>query len=168
MVATGPTQLSVSVPADRVPDVSTTTAGLDSGSAMTDERRAHVRRRLTTNQIAWLTTVGKGGQPHTVPVWFLLREDDTVLVYSRASKSKIDAIAVNPRIALSLDGSDIGRDVVRIEGVARVARDEPPADQVPAYRAKYAERIDALFDDPADFARLFAVPIVITPERILG
>jgi PPOX class probable F420-dependent enzyme len=148
--------------------MTTTTAGLDSGPGMTEERRAHVHRRLTTNQIAWLTTVDREGGPHTVPVWFLLREDGTILVYTRRGKAKIASLGANPRVALSLDGSDIGRDVVRVEGTARVAREEPPADQVPAYRAKYAERIDALFGDPADFARLFSVPLVITPERVLG
>ena len=48
-----------------------------------EDRRARVDTRLHTNLMAWLTTVSPVGLPDTVPVWFLLRDDDSVLVYSQ-------------------------------------------------------------------------------------
>lgn len=43
------------------------------------DRRSHVETRLHGNLMAWLTTVRPDGQPVSVPVWFLLREDETFL-----------------------------------------------------------------------------------------
>jgi hypothetical protein len=51
--------------------------------------RERVEGRLHGNLIAWLTTVRPNGQPVTVPVWFLLRDDETILLYSRPEKDKL-------------------------------------------------------------------------------
>lgn len=102
-----------------------------------------------------------------MPVWFLLQDDETVLVYSQASKKKLRNLAANPHVAFGLDVTDIGRSNVRIAGDAQVGMDTLPADQNPAYIAKYLERIGALFGTPRDFAELFTVPLVITPNRLM-
>ena len=129
------------------------------------DRRSRVDTRLQTNLMAWLTTVSPTGKPDLVPVWFLLRDDDTVLVYSQPSKAKLRNIDANPNVALGLDVTDIGRDVIRIEGTAVRATDHPPADRVPEYVAKYVERIGAIFGTPERFAEAFSEAIVITPRK---
>jgi PPOX class probable F420-dependent enzyme len=130
------------------------------------ERRERVEARLRGNLMAWLTTVRPDGQPVSVPVWFLLRDDATILVYSRPGKAKLRNIAANPKVSLTLDVTDIGRDVVRIEGTARPTGDEPPASEQPAYVAKYLERIGALFGTPERFAEEFSDALVITPTTL--
>jgi len=130
------------------------------------DRRARVDTRLQTNLMAWLTTVSPAGRPDMVPVWFLLRDDDTFLIYSRPAKAKLRNIAANSNVALALDVTDIGRDIIRIEGTAVHADDQPPADQVPAYVAKYTERIGAIFDTAERFAAAFSEAIVITPRKL--
>src|SRR3990170_1129965 len=91
--------------------------------------RERVEARLRHNLMAWLTTVRPDGQPVSVPVWFLVREEGTILLYSQPRKQKLRNIAANPRVSLGLDVTDIGRNIVRMEGIARVAHDEPPADK---------------------------------------
>ena len=103
--------------------------------------RDRVEGRLHGNLIAWLTTVRPDGQPVTVPVWFLLRDDETILLYSRPEKDKLRNIAANPKVSFALDVTDIGRNIVRLEGTARRARDQPPANEHPAYLVKYTERL---------------------------
>ena len=126
-----------------------------------------VESRLRANLMAWFTTVDAVGQPTSVPVWFLLRDDETILIYSQAGKKKLRNLAVNPRVAFGLDVTDIGRSNVRIEGHAHAVADVVTADMNPPYLAKYAERIGALFGTAQEFAALFTVPLVITPRRLM-
>jgi hypothetical protein len=69
-------------------------------------------------------------------------------------------------VSLGLDVTDIGRNIVRMEGNARVAHDQPAANQHPAYLAKYTERIGAMFDTPERFAELFSTALIITSTKL--
>jgi PPOX class probable F420-dependent enzyme len=135
-------------------------------AALPADRRERVESRLNSNLMAWLTTVSPAGRPDSVPVWFLVRDDDTMLVYSQPGKAKLRNIDANPRVALCLDVTDIGRDVIRIDGTAARAPGHPGADQVPEYAAKYTERIGAIFGTVERFAEAFSEAIVITPSRL--
>jgi PPOX class probable F420-dependent enzyme len=128
--------------------------------------RERVEVRLRQNLIAWLTTVRPDGQPVTLPVWFLFQEDETFLVYTFPTSAKLRNISTNPKVSLVLDVSDLGRNVVRIEGVAKAVDEVSPIDQQPEYLAKYTERIAALFDTPERFAAEFSGAIVITPTKL--
>ena len=87
-------------------------------SHLPEDRRAHVEGRLRANLMAWLTTVRPDGRPDSVPVWFLLRDDETILIYSERAKIKLRNISHNPRVTLGLDVTDLGRDIIRVEGTA--------------------------------------------------
>jgi len=130
------------------------------------DRRARVDARLQTNLMAWLTTVNAAGRPDSVPVWFLLRDDDSILVYSQPGKAKLRNIDGNPNVALGLDVTDIGRDVIRVEGTAVRVSEHLPADRVPEYAAKYTERIAAIFGTVERFAEAFSEAIVITVSTL--
>ena len=69
-------------------------------------------------------------------------------------------------MTLGLDVTDIGRDIIRIDGTAEHAGHFPPADQEPQYAAKYAERIGAMFGTAREFAELFSEALIITPSRL--
>jgi PPOX class probable F420-dependent enzyme len=135
-------------------------------SHLSDDRRAHVEGRLRANLMAWLTTVRPDGRPDSVPVWFLLQDDETILIYSQPAKVKLRNITHNPSVALGLDVTDIGRDIIRIEGTAEHVPGFPAADQVPGYVVKYAERIGANFGTASQFAALFSEALIITPGTL--
>jgi nitroimidazol reductase NimA-like FMN-containing flavoprotein (pyridoxamine 5'-phosphate oxidase superfamily) len=52
---------------------------------VTTEWGQHAERRLRSDIIAWLTTVGSDGRPYTVPVWFLW-DGETILLFSQPQK----------------------------------------------------------------------------------
>ncbi len=59
--------------------------------------REHAERRLRENLVGWFTTVRPSGQPVSVPVGFVVQDDDTILVYSQPGKDKLRNVAANPR-----------------------------------------------------------------------
>ena len=128
---------------------------------------AHAARRLREEIIGWLTTVTTRGAPRPIPVWFLWDVDRSILLYSRPEKRKLANIAANPNVSLNLDSDGVDADIVICWGEIRVS-DDPPADEVAEYVAKYAERIAALGWTPESFAGDFSVPLRIDVTRIHG
>jgi hypothetical protein len=88
--------------------------------------------------------------------------DDRILIYSRRDQQTV----ANPHVCLGLDVTDVGRDLIRIEGVVQIDTSIPAAEHHDEYRAKYAERIGALFGSAAEFSQLFLVPVVVTTRRL--
>lgn len=126
-----------------------------------------VGRRLREESIVWLTTVRRDGTPQPAPVWFLW-DGESVLMYSQPNQQKQRNIERNPRVALHFDGDGHGGDIIVVTGEAHVVSDAPPATDVPAYVAKYAESIKQIGMDAASFAKSYSVPIRITPTDLRG
>ena len=111
-----------------------------------------------------MTTVRSYGQPQSVPVWFFW-DRDKFLVYSQPDRQKLRNIAREPRIGLNLNSNARGGDVTRVEGVAEIAEDAPPATEVPGYVDKYRESIARIGFDEEGFAWAYPVAVRVTPER---
>lgn len=129
-----------------------------------DPAHAAAEERLRTDLIAWLTTVTADGQPQATPVWFLW-EDGTFLICSRPGMPKLDNIAANPKVSVHLRGTEVGDDIATFDGTAELLDDAPPADQVPAYVAKYRDQMKRYGWSPARFAELYSEPIRVTPTE---
>jgi PPOX class probable F420-dependent enzyme len=130
------------------------------------DRRTHIEARLHSNLIAWLTTVRPDGQPVSVPVWFVLRDDETNLIYRQPNELHSRTLEKNPLVTLALDVTDLGRDVIRLDGTAEQTMGIPSAADNEQYVAKYTERIGAMFGTADRFAALFSDAVVITPSRL--
>ena len=126
------------------------------------------RRRLETEIVIWLITQGKNGTPQPSPVWFLPDSDDEILIYSQPDKPKLRNIDAHPTVALTFNATPDGDDVVIFHGEARIARDTPGADAVPAYIAKYDQAIAALDMTPESFGAEYSVPVRVKLARLRG
>ncbi|MFI5283451.1 MAG: TIGR03667 family PPOX class F420-dependent oxidoreductase [Candidatus Dormibacterales bacterium] len=125
---------------------------------------SHVRSRLRKEIVIWLATSGRNGTPHAVPVWFWW-DGTSFLVYSVPGQ-KVRDVEANPNVQLHLNTDPEGNDVVRIDGLAHLARDETPAFRVPAYVRKYRTYIKDLGWTPKTFSGEYSVAIRILPARL--
>jgi PPOX class probable F420-dependent enzyme len=66
---------------------------------------------------AKLATVAPDGQPHVVPVWFVLDDEDLV-VTTMSGSMKARHMALNPRVAVSVDDERPPFAFVAIRGTA--------------------------------------------------
>ena len=125
-------------------------------------------RRLREDEIGWFVTVRPDGTPIPVPVWFTW-DGETILLYSQPRTGKLRNIAANPRVSFHLDTDEHGDDMIVVTGTASVDGTAPRADEHPAYREKYRERVIAAFEGKfREVADDYSVAIRILPDRISG
>jgi PPOX class probable F420-dependent enzyme len=130
----------------------------------TTEAGSRADGRLREATMIWITTVRSGGQPQSVPVWFLWN-GETFLIYSQPGRQKLKNIGRNARIGPHLNANDRGGDVVRAEGTAEVVQDVPPANEVGEYLEKNSESIARIGFDPDGFVRTYSVALRAKPDR---
>jgi PPOX class probable F420-dependent enzyme len=127
-----------------------------------------VARRLDSEIVAWLTVVDPAGVPQPAPIWFLW-DGETALIYSKRDARRLAHLAAHPQVALHLNASATGGDIVVLTGEAVVDDSVPaPQDNGP-YVAKYGEQIArGSWGTPEVFAETYSVPLRFTPRRVRG
>ena len=123
----------------------------------------HIAERLRDNLIVWLTTVRPDGRPHMAAVWFLW-EGDTMLIFSQPNQ-KVRNLRANPSVALALDDTKTGDDVITIEGQAELLPAGAVTPELPDYAAKYAAQLAEMQWDAAAMAQSYSQAMRITPTR---
>ncbi|HEX2908454.1 MAG TPA: pyridoxamine 5'-phosphate oxidase family protein [Phototrophicaceae bacterium] len=66
---------------------------------LTDEMRAFLQKPL----VARMSTMDANGYPHTVPVWYMLDNDDIVIISIRQT-AKIGHLKTSPKGAVAIGG----------------------------------------------------------------
>lgn len=126
---------------------------------------AHIAERLRDDLIIWLATTRPDGRPHLVPVWFLW-DGEAILIFSQPNQ-KLRNLRANPQVALSLDNTKSGGDVVTIEGMAELPPRGSLTVELAPYAEKYADRLRAMGRTPRQMAQVYTESIRITPTRFL-
>jgi PPOX class probable F420-dependent enzyme len=126
---------------------------------------AALDERLRAEDIGWLTTVSRDGQPQSSPVWFLW-DDGEFLVYAQPQSPKVRNIRAHPQVSLNLNSNDRGGAVVTFEASASIAADQPPVDQADAYLAKYRAEIASIGTTPERMAADYSTALRLTPTRV--
>lgn len=128
---------------------------------------ARVARRLREEKIIWLTAVAADGTPQPNPVGFLW-DGTSFLIYCLRGAKRLENIRRNPRVALHFDSDGQGGDIVVITGAARLAQEEPPADQNSQYVEKNRDSMVEIAGSLQAFAARYTEPMRVTPERVRG
>ncbi len=113
-----------------------------------------------------LTTIGKDGFPHTVPIGYFRMGDD-VFIGCRAGTQKLKNIERNPRVSVMLESGNTMQDIkgVCIQGEAEVILD--PERQLPLLRHSMASRGTPEDKLPTE-ARPGAAYIRIRPTKVIS
>lgn len=125
---------------------------------------SELARRLREDVAAWFTTVGADGTPQPNPIWFLWQGGDDLLIYNRPTAARLVHLAERPRASLHLE-SENGRNIAVLLGTARIT-DEPPPHEVPAYVAKYHDRMLRVAGSLEEFSRRYRIAIRFHPDRL--
>jgi PPOX class probable F420-dependent enzyme len=128
------------------------------------ESRPGVARELDEELVGWLTTISSTGSPQSSVVWFL-RKDHDLVIYSQAKARKLGNIAANPLVAFNLRGDEKGDRFATFEARAEIDHSPTPANEDPAYLAKYEGEIIRLGWTPPQFAAEYPVLIRLTLQR---
>jgi PPOX class probable F420-dependent enzyme len=123
-----------------------------------------VRRHLENDKVIWLTTAGRQGRPHSVPVWFWW-DGESFLVYSLPGQ-KVEDVRASPLVELHLNTDPSGDFVVRFDAQVELLPDAPRATRVPRYIAKYRADVKRFGWTTKYFADTYNVAMRIRPTRI--
>ena len=105
-----------------------------------------VIERLRTSVGYWIATVTPDGRPHVVPIWGVFVEADLFLETGAPGTIKNRNLAVQPEIAVHLDGVD---DVVLIRG--RATPTAPDAELGTALATAFHQKYPGYEPGPADW-----------------
>jgi len=126
-----------------------------------------VAKKLKTEQVIWLTTVGPGNTPQPRPVWFWW-DGMSVLIYSKPKAHKLRHIRRYPNVSLHFSSDAVASEVVVLVGRATVVRTAPAANKHKEYVRKYRKDIADLDMTPKNFGEDYTVAIVVMPARLRG
>ena len=133
---------------------------------MAFELTKQAQRRLTADEVAWLTTVTPQGKPLPRPVWFVW-DGQAIVVYSMNGAARLRYIEHNPQVTVHFN-SDGGGDVLVISGTARRLPGAPKPSEFPGLLDKYGPVIDRMRQTPQWYDDHYGEAILITPERTWG
>lgn len=122
-----------------------------------------IRTFLQKPLLARMSTLGADGYPHTVPVWFMLDNDEIVIISVRNTR-KVRDIEANPKGALVIGGEPQDGAGYLIKGDFRIEEDPDRYwTKTLTYRYETGEQAEK---DIADWSKLDMITLRLTPKSI--
>ncbi|MDF2806999.1 MAG: class F420-dependent oxidoreductase [Cellulosimicrobium sp.] len=129
---------------------------------------ARAAARLADEQVIWIVTVDPDGAPQPTPVWFRWDGADEVVVKSQPRTAKLRNVRRNDRVAVHLNSTPSGDDVVVLTGTAAIDDGGLSREERAAYDAKYDEGVRGLGTTPDGFHADYSVTVRVRLERLRG
>ena len=79
------------------------------------------REFLQENHVAVVATLNRDGSSHLTTMWYLLREDDTIILNTPARNQKVKNLRCDPRIALCVGDE---RRSISLYGTVSISEDQ--------------------------------------------
>lgn len=123
--------------------------------------------RLHADDLGWLTTVRKDGQPQSSYIWFHFDGSD-ILIISKPGSGKIRNMAHNSLVSFHLDGDGTkGDGVLTMDCSAVVSPAASQSRRLAAYIEKYESRIrEDLKSTPEQYVEEFSAAVIVTPHVV--
>lgn len=125
---------------------------------------ATIREFLQKPLVARMSTLDLDGYPHTVPVWFMLDEDEIVVI-SVSSTRKVGHIQTNPKGAIAIGGDPVDGGGYLIKGEFSIEAD--PEDAWVRKLIRHYETPEQAEKDIADWADLDIIVLRLKPKVVL-
>ena len=124
-------------------------------------------KRLQDEEVIWLTTTDSNGVPQPRPVWFLW-DGETFLVFSQPQGYKVSHLQQNPNVAINLNCTFTGGDVIVLLGEGEILADPVGEVQMQAYLEKYKSGLKDINMTEQQFKDSYHTAIRIKPTRLRG
>ena len=124
-------------------------------------------KRLSEEEVIWLTTTDDNGVPQPRPVWFLW-DGETFLVFSQPQGYKVAHIQKRNQVALNLNSTFTGGDVVVLLGEADLLSTPVSQQAMDAYLKKYEQGLKGINMTESDFQDSYHTAIRIKPTQLRG
>ena len=124
-------------------------------------------KRLADEETIWLTTTDSQGVPQPRPVWFLW-DGETILLFSQPQAHKVAHILKHERVAINLNSTFTGGDVVVLIGEAELLSDPVSPGEMQTYLKKYEKGLVDINMTEEDFQDSYHTAIRIKPTQLRG
>ena len=127
---------------------------------------------LESERVVVVSSIGPRGWPHSMPMWFVLREGGEIRVWTYGKSQKVRNLERDPRATLLVE---TGTEYVELRGVQIEAEAELIRDPETVFEfgkdltIRYSEGIDSIEGDAAEAMRAQAakrVAIRFAPKRV--
>lgn len=122
-----------------------------------------IRKRLSIERYAWLTTVDRSGVPTPTLVWFRF-DGKSVTVYSHPRAARVTHIFEHPQVSLHLESDGTGSSLVIAGGTAAVTAEGVDPREDREFWAKY--HVEAEMTGLAEAIGTYSSRISITPTTL--